>query len=49
MFLLQYLFLQYIYISGVFRSLNECNRIQTHSHLVRKQTLNHVAKLASLA
>ena len=30
----------------VFQS--DSNKIQTHNHLVRKQTLNHVAKLASL-
>ena len=28
---------------------NDCNWTQTHSHLVRTQTLNHLAKLASLA
>ena len=26
-------------------SLIDCNRTQTHSHLVRKQTLNHLAKI----
>ena len=29
--------------------LNDNNGIQIHSHLVRKRTLNHLAKLASLA
>ena len=28
---------------GVIWSLNERNRIQTHNHLVRKGTLNHLA------
>ena len=28
---------------GVIWSLNETNRIQTHNHLVRKGTLNHLA------
>ena len=27
-------------------SLSDSNRIQTHNHLVHKQTLNHLAKLA---
>ena len=26
--------------------LGDCNGIRTHNHLVRKQTLNHLAKLA---
>ena len=26
-------------------SLSDCNRVQTHNHLVHKQTLNHLAKL----
>ena len=30
-------------------SLNDCNGIQTHNHLLRKQLLNHLTKLASLA
>ena len=30
-------------------SLSDSNGIRTHSHLVRKYTLNHLAKLASLA
>ena len=30
-------------------SLNDSNGIRTHNHLVRKQTLNHSAKQASLA
>ena len=30
-------------------SLSDSNGIQTHNHLVPKQTLNHLAKLASLA
>ena len=25
--------------------LSDCNRAQTHNHLVRKQTLSHLAKL----
>ena len=29
--------------------LSDSNEIQTHNHLVRKRTLNHLAKLASLA
>ena len=28
--------------------LSDCNVIQTHKHLVRKQTLNHLAKLMLL-
>ena len=28
---------------------NTCNWIRTHNHLVHKRTLNHLAKLASLA
>ena len=28
-------------------SLNDCNGTLTHNHLVRKRTLNHLAKLAS--
>ena len=28
-------------------SLSDCNGTQIHSHLVRKQTLNHLAKLAN--
>ena len=27
-------------------SLSDCNRTRTHNHLVRKRTLNHLAKLA---
>ena len=27
-------------------SLSDSNEIRTHNHLVRKQTLNHLAKLA---
>ena len=30
-------------------SLSDCNWIRTHNHLVRKGTLNHLAKLADLA
>ena len=30
-------------------SLSDSNGIQTHNHLVRKRTFNHLAKLASLA
>ena len=30
-------------------TLSECNEIRTHNHLVYKRTLNHLAKLASLA
>ena len=30
-------------------SLSDSNEIRTHNHLVHKQTLNHLAKLASLA
>ena len=30
-------------------SLSDCNWAQTHIYLVRKQTLNHLAKLTSLA
>ena len=30
-------------------SLSDCNWIRTHNHLVRKGTLNHIAKLADLA
>ena len=26
--------------------LSDCNRTRTHNHSVRKQTLNHLAKLA---
>ena len=26
--------------------ISDCNGTQTHNHLVRKQTLNHLAKLA---
>ena len=26
--------------------LSDCNGIRTHNHLVRKRTLNHLAKLA---
>ena len=29
--------------------ISDCNRTRTHHHLVRKETLNHLAKLASLA
>ena len=29
-------------------SLSNCNWTRTHNHLVRKQTLNHLAKLANL-
>ena len=32
--------LKYLKISS------ECNGTQTHNHLVRKRTLNHLAKLA---
>ena len=31
------------------RSLSDCNWTRTQNHLVRKRTLNHLAKLASLA
>ena len=27
----------------------DCNWIRTHNHLIHKRTLNHLAKLASLA
>ena len=27
----------------IWRKLNDCNEIQTHNHLVCKQTLNHLA------
>ena len=30
-------------------SLSDCNWTRTHNHLVRKRTLDHLAKLASLA
>ena len=30
-------------------SLSDCNWTRTHNHLIRKRTLNHLAKLASLA
>ena len=30
-------------------SLSDCNGIRTHNHLVQKRTLNHLAKLISLA
>ena len=30
-------------------SLSDCNCTRTHNHLVHKRTLNHLAKLASLA
>ena len=30
-------------------SLSDCNRTRTHNHLVRQQTLNNLAKVASLA
>ena len=30
-------------------SLSDCNRTRPHNHLVCKETLNHLAKLASLA
>ena len=30
-------------------NLSDCNGTRTHNHLVRKPTLNHLAKLASLA
>ena len=30
-------------------SFNDSNEIRTHNYLVRKPTLNHLAKLASLA
>ena len=29
--------------------MNDCNWTRTHNHLVHKRTLNHLAKLASLA
>ena len=32
-----------------FPYLSDCNWIRTHNHLVHKRTLNHLAKLASLA
>ena len=32
--------------SNAFAKLNDSNEIRTHNHLVRKQTLNHLAKLA---
>ena len=28
---------------------SECNEVRTHNHLVYKRTLNHLAKLVSLA
>ena len=28
------------------KALHDCNRIRTHNHLIRKRTLNHLAKLA---
>ena len=28
------------------RNLSDCNGIRTHNHLVRKQTVNHLAKLS---
>ena len=31
------------------RHLSECNGTRTHNHLVCKRTLNHSAKMASLA
>ena len=31
------------------RRLSECNGTRTHNHLVCKRTLNHSAKMASLA
>ena len=39
------------YIEAItFNISNKCNNgIRTHNHLVRKRTLNHSAKLASLA
>ena len=30
-------------------SLTDCNGIRTHNHLVRKRTLNHLAKFSHLA
>ena len=33
----------------IYCSLSDGNRTWTHNHLVRQQTLNHLAKLASLA
>ena len=30
-------------------NLSDCNWTRTHNHLVHKRTLNHLAKLASLA
>ena len=32
-------------ISKCLPSLSDCNWTRTHTHLVRKQTLNHLAKL----
>ena len=33
-------------INGTGRLLSDCNWTRTHNHLVHKQTLNHLAKLA---
>ena len=32
----------------LWRPLKDCNGIRTHNHLVRKQTLNHLVKLAQI-
>ena len=32
----------------LWRPLKDCNGIRTHNHLVRKQTLNHLVKLAQM-
>ena len=32
--------------NGKLYKASDCNRIRTHNHLIRKRTLNHLAKLA---
>ena len=34
-------------LSKILKNLSDCNGIRTHNHLVHKQTLNHLAKLAN--
>ena len=54
MFLFKILTLDYDRREGFLRpfkkmGISDCNKTRTHHHLVRKETLNHLAKLASLA
>ena len=42
-------FMSVLLIVGVTTDLTDCTRIRNHNHLVRERTIDHLAKLDSLA